>query len=49
VIDASVGLKWVLQESDSHLALTARIHGDPVVPRVLMHVIEWAAASGIAR
>ena len=34
VIDASVGLKWVLQEPDDHAVRAACIRGDPIVSRM---------------
>ncbi len=38
VVDASVGLKWVLQEPDSHLAeALVRIEADLLVPDFLLH------------
>ena len=40
VVDASVGLKWVLQEPDSHLAeALVRIEADLIVPDFWLHEV----------
>ncbi len=50
VVDASIALKWVLPEPDSHVAeALLRIEPDLLVPDLmLLSLDEWAEAKGAA-